>query len=66
MDFSSNNRAILGSNAAIRRIFVLHLVNLYEYGLLTPHQIDDCLKLLMSQLTPRDLLNKGQQQCYDE
>ncbi|CAL8468901.1 g8442 [Coccomyxa elongata] len=46
MDFSSNNRAILGSNAAIRRIFVLHLVNLYEYGLLTPHQIDDCLKLL--------------------
>lgn len=46
MDFCVTNKAILSSNAAIRRVFTLHLVNLYEYGLLTPDQIDECLQQL--------------------
>lgn len=46
MSFSRINHAVLSTNPAIRRVFVLHLVNLYEYGLLTPDQIDDCLRVL--------------------
>jgi len=46
LDFCVTNKAILSSNAAIRRVFTLHLVNLYEYGLLTPDQVDECLQQL--------------------
>ena len=46
MNFSRVNHGILSTNVAIRRVYTLHLVNLYEFGLLTPDQIDNCLKVV--------------------
>ncbi len=46
MTFVANNRSALAKNLNLRRFFTMHLINLYEYNLITPEQIDNCLKVL--------------------
>lgn len=57
MNFSRINHGILSTNLAIRRVYTLHLVNLYEFGLLTPYHIDNCLKVVDDLLEETDPAN---------
>jgi hypothetical protein len=57
MNFSRINHGILSTNLAIRRVYTLHLVNLYEFGLLTPYHIDNCLKVVDDLIEETDPAN---------
>lgn len=46
MTFVANNRTALSNNPGMRRFFTLHLINMYEYHLIRPEQIDNCLRVL--------------------
>ena len=44
--FAFNNRHNILRSMELRRIFTMHLIGLYEFGLLAPDDIDKCLRLL--------------------
>ena len=44
--FTFNNRHNILRSMELRRTFTMHLISLHEFGLLTPDDIDKCLRLL--------------------
>ncbi|CAK0780168.1 hypothetical protein CVIRNUC_004955 [Coccomyxa viridis] len=44
--FAFNNRRNILRSMELRRIFTMHLIGLYEFGLLAPDDINKCLRLL--------------------
>ena len=44
--FTFNNRHNILRSMELRRIFTMHLTGLYEFGLLSPNDINKCLRLL--------------------
>ena len=44
--FTFNNRHNILRSMELRRIFTMHLIGLYEFGLLSPNDINKCLRLL--------------------
>lgn len=44
--FTYNNRHNILRSMELRRIFTMHLISLYEFGLLSPDDINKCMRLL--------------------
>jgi hypothetical protein len=44
--FTYNNRHNILRSMELRRIFIMHLISLYEFGLLSPDDINKCMRLL--------------------
>ena len=45
--FTFNNRHNMLRSMELRRFITMHLISLHESGLLTPDDIDKCLRLLV-------------------
>ena len=50
--FTFNNKANILRSMELRRTFTMHLFSLYEFGLLSPEDINKCMLLLEHQ-SPR-------------
>ena len=46
LKYARIHRERLTTNTEARRVFTCHLINLYEYNLLTANAMDDVLKVL--------------------